>query len=149
FTTGAGQDNGRHTFTVSLASVGQQSVTATTTGGVQGTQANINILPDPAVFTGDRLATAIPVSFTSDQTASLPGFLPTPLDVKLYALDLHAGDTVRATVTTDGSALDALLCVFDSAGRRIASNDNFDGNDPALTFQAADDGTYYVGVSAS
>src|SRR5204863_8261634 len=48
------------------------------------------------------------------------------------------------------SALDGLLRIFDSAGKQLAANDNFDGRDPALTFQApAGGGDFFLGVSSA
>jgi hypothetical protein len=100
---------------------------------------------------GDTLATALPVAFRANHTAAVAGLLPTARDVTLYALSLARGDTVTAAVTaqSEGSTLDSLLRVFNAAGTPIAANDNFNGLDPQLTFQAAAAGTYYVGVSAT
>jgi hypothetical protein len=100
---------------------------------------------------GGTLATALPVVFRANHTAAVSGLLPTPRDVTLYALTLAKGDTVTAAVAaqSEGSMLDSLLRVFNAAGTPIAANDNFNGADPRLTFQASAAGTYFVGVSST
>src|SRR5262249_5978397 len=48
-----------------------------------------------------------------------------------------------------GSGLNSYLRVFDAAGDQLLANDDSDGRDAGLTFQARADGTYFLGVSAS
>ncbi len=97
---------------------------------------------------GDTLADAIPVAGSA---AALMGSLATTHDVELYALNLAQGDAVTAAVAAQskGSALDALLRVFDGTGAQIAFTNNLSGVDPQLAFQTPGAGTYYVGVSAA
>jgi hypothetical protein len=109
-------------------------------------------LEDRTLPVGGTFATAAPlVLHPATHTAAVGGFLRSPAEVDLYAVRLTAGDTVTAAVSTQQpvSGLDPLLRVFDGTGAELAANDNFDGRDPRLTFQAPADGVYYVGVSAS
>src|SRR5262249_43052384 len=108
-------------------------------------------LEDRTLLAGHSMLAATPLAFNAQKTAAVAGFLASARDVDFYALRLTAGDTVRAAVDAQktGSALDSALRMFDSIGRPIASNDDFDGRDPRLTFQAAATGTYFVGVSSS
>lgn len=128
---------------------------------------------------GNGLGDAVPVSFRPNGTADVPGYLATPADVQLVGLDLSAGDTVTAAVHAQlaGSALQGALRVFRydgpdahfaelrhrltfdprarhgagalAAATPIASQEGAVGRDPRLTFQAATDGIYFVGVSAA
>src|SRR5436305_626008 len=95
-------------------------------------------LEDRTLLNNDTLASAVPVPFPNN-TAAVSGALTSPQDVKLFSLSLAAGDTVTAGVSTQryGGGLDSYLRVFDSAGNQVAANNDFDGRDPRLTFQAA------------
>ena len=102
------------------------------------------------LLSGDTLATAVPLTFTAFETAHAAGFLAGPDAVALYRVHLdQAGDRIQAAVTaqTTGSCLDSLLRVFDASGRQLALDDQ-EGGDSHLTFQAAQPGDYFVGVSA-
>ena len=52
-------------------------------------------LEDRTLLNGQTLATALPVSFQPNHTAALTGSLDSPRAVRLSALALQAGDTVR------------------------------------------------------
>ena len=108
---------------------------------------------------GDAIANAIALTFpntsTPYQTVQVTADnLAQPDDVLLNQISLNAGDTVTASVNTApyGGGLNGYLRIFQDLGggqvRAIASNDNFQGQDPGLTFQAPSTGTYYVGVSS-
>src|SRR2546423_1148458 len=106
---------------------------------------------------GDSIANAIGLSFAATptlyQTAHITEYLANPGDVELNRINLNAGDVVTASVNTApyGGGLKGYLRIFQDLGggaaRQIASNDNFLGQDPSLTFQAPAWGTYYVGIS--
>ncbi|MGO9814751.1 MAG: FG-GAP-like repeat-containing protein [Isosphaeraceae bacterium] len=108
-------------------------------------------LEDRILLNGHTLETATPLAFTANRTATISGFLASPKDVDLFALALEAGDTVTAAVDAQkiGTGLDSALRVFDGQGLQIAFNNDFDGRDPRLTFQAPASGTYYMGVSGA
>src|SRR5438105_4419614 len=83
-------------------------------------------------------------------------YLADPGGVVLNPITLDAGDVVTARVNTGpyGGGLNSLLRVFRDVGggslsSPIASNDNFQGLDAGLTFQASAPGVYYVGVSSA
>src|SRR5262249_9599779 len=104
-----------------------------------------------ALPTGETLAAAFPVAFPAGGAATGPGYLATERDVFLVALTLAGGDAGTAAAATPAprGGLDGLPRAFDAAGTPVASDDNSDGRDPRLTFQAPAAGTYYVGVSAA
>ncbi len=108
-------------------------------------------LENRVLLAGHALAMATPVVFTPLQTAAESGFLSSAGIVDLYAVTLSAGDTMTAAVDTQTvlSGLDSALQVFDPSGTPIAANDDANGRDPALSFQASATGTYYLGVSGS
>jgi hypothetical protein len=99
----------------------------------------------------DTLATAIPLKFDSNLQASVFSVLSDPNQVDLYHIQLRSGDEVTAQVRayTSSNKLDSGLRVFDSSGRQLAFNDNQDGFDPRLIFNAPAAGDYYVGVSSA
>lgn len=69
-------------------------------------------------------------------------------DVDMVRISLSRGATIA--ISAGSGSLDTYLRVFDSQGRELFSNDNFGGTtNSQITFTAADDGIYYVGVSAS
>src|SRR5688572_20857173 len=108
----------------------------------------------PAV--GDAIADAFHLSFTNisatQETAHVREYLAE--SVFLGKFELTSGQVVTAAVNTapHGGGLNSFLRLFldngDGTVRQIASNDNFRGLDPSLTYQATVAGTYYVGVSS-
>jgi hypothetical protein len=77
------------------------------------------------------------------------GFLAASQQQDLYALSLDSGDEITAEVDAQsiGSGLDSVLRVLSASGLPVASNDNYNGIDPRLQFEAAESGTYYLSVS--
>ncbi|PNW35707.1 UNVERIFIED_CONTAM: hypothetical protein BEN50_02215 [Euhalothece sp. KZN 001] len=70
-------------------------------------------------------------------------------DVDLFAMQVNAGDILNANVDTEeDSSLDGFITVFNSAGRLIADNDDFDKPDPLVELNVPRTDTYYVGVSS-
>jgi hypothetical protein len=102
-------------------------------------------LEDRTLLTGHALATATAINLTKN-AADVSGAINSATAVDLFTLNLTAGDTVTAAVNAQkaGSRLDALLRIFNADGKQIASNDNCDGRDPRLTFQAPSTNTYYA-----
>ena len=108
--------------------------------------------------TGQTIGDAIGLSFAdispSIQTVHVSNYLARPNDVEIYRFTLNPGDMVTALVNTApyGGALNSRLRVFqetDNGGvRQIASNDDFQGRDAGLTFQAPAAGVYDLGVSS-
>lgn len=76
------------------------------------------------------------------------GTLGTGADRDAVAVFLTAGQSVlikMAGDTTGGSATaDPYLWLLNSAGNVVAQNDDANGNDSAIAFQAAATGTYYI-----
>lgn len=116
-------------------------------------------LPDRVLLSaGDSIANAIDLSFLNTsalyQTAHTTKYLANPGDVELFRISLNAGEVVTSSVNTApyGGGLNSYLRIFQDVGggaaREIASNDNRQGLDPSLTFQAPGTGSYYVGISS-
>jgi hypothetical protein len=111
-------------------------------------------LEDRTLLSGNTIATATPLSFTSFNTAQVSGFLANPSQVDLYAVNLNAsialGDQIQASIAAQGagSGLQSVLRVFDAAGNQVAEADPL-GGDPSVSFQASVTGTYYIGVSSA
>jgi hypothetical protein len=107
-------------------------------------------LEDRTLFAADTFATAAPLTFTAFQTAHVSHFLADPGEVDLYRVRLSAGDSVQVAVAAQaaGSGLQARLRVFGPDHTQLAF-DGQEGGDPRLTFQAAADGDYFLGVSSA
>lgn len=99
---------------------------------------------------GATLATAGLVDLTLGVDRIIDEAIEYPGDVDLYSLRLEAGQSLSANIDAEtlGSTLDSVLRVFDGTGKEIASNDDFDANDPYIELQVQTTGTYYVGVSS-
>src|SRR5262249_16843950 len=115
---------------------------------------SLECLEDRTLPAGHTLATATLLTFNGSarpqESVQAADFLALPSQQDFYRVSLSTGDRVTAVSAQNaGSALDSLLRVFDSAGHQIASNDNFNGRDPQLTFQAAAAGDYYVSVASA
>jgi len=70
-------------------------------------------------------------------------------DVDVYAVSVRGGRRVRAEIFANrrSSLLDAVLSVYDIAGRPLASNDDFKGRDPHVECVLSADAKVYVVVS--
>jgi len=74
-------------------------------------------------------------------------------DVDVYAISLAAGSELIADVIARNlatpSTLDSYLRLFDSTGRLVAANDDYNGSyDSRVVFSVQETGIYYLGVSA-
>jgi subtilisin-like proprotein convertase family protein len=110
-----------------------------------------------ALEPNDNTITATPVIFSSAGTASFndltlgDGANPAQ-DVDMFRISVSRPSliTIKVNARSLGvySGLDAYLRAFDSGGRQIAFNDNYEGLDPTLQFFVPGAGQYYIGVSA-
>jgi WD40 repeat protein/tetratricopeptide (TPR) repeat protein len=68
-----------------------------------------------------------------------------------YQIYLELGDTVliRTNAQSIGSALDTILFLYDSEYQFLVRNDDANGTDSAITFQAQEAGIYYIFVRDS
>src|SRR5262245_36841490 len=107
-------------------------------------------LEERTLLSGDTFATAIPLPFTSFQTAHVGHFLSDPREVDLYQIQLSGGDSVHVAVSaqTAGSGLESRLRIFAPDHSQLAL-DGQEGGDPQLTFQAATGGVSFVGRSSA
>ncbi len=105
----------------------------------------------------NNIPDATPVIFSSAGTASFTDLFlgdgaVVAQDVDMFRLSVSRPSliTVKLSARNLGvySGLDAYLRAFDSAGRQLAFNDNFDGLDPTLQFFVPGAGQYFIGVSA-
>lgn len=104
----------------------------------------------------NQISSATPVVFDASGQANLIGMnigsstgLP---DVDLFRIDIPRGGVFKAEVIAQrlefANGFDSYLRLFDAAGRQIAFNDQFFGNDSFIDFWLPAGGTYYVGVSS-
>lgn len=99
-------------------------------------------------------ATVLPLQYPGTRIPRGPsavGSIASPAEVDFFAFTLAAGDTLTAAIdaAVNGSTLDSVLRLFDSAGVEVQQNDNFGGStDSLLVAVAAVSGTYYLGVSS-
>lgn len=99
---------------------------------------------------------ASPGTITAAGTIGDIGRINAASDVDLVAITLTAGDelVIDLDAAALGSALDASLRLFDSAGNLVAVNDDGAAPDEALsldsylTYVAPTDDTYYLGISS-
>jgi hypothetical protein len=111
-------------------------------------------LEDRTAPAGHTIATATTLTFDAFSQAQVSGFLASPNQVDLYAVQLSTndqyGDQITASVDAQGagSGLQSVLRVFNAQGQQVALSDPLAG-DPSLTFQPAVSGTYYLGISSA
>jgi WD40 repeat protein len=78
------------------------------------------------------------------------GVLDRPGDVDTYAIDAQAGQTIVFDVAAAaiGSKANAVVTLYDAAGRVVAANNDFDGQpDPLLAFAVPANGRYAAVVT--
>lgn len=78
----------------------------------------------------------------------LAGSIQAAGDADRYRFDARKGQTLIFDVQASrlGSALDATVSVFDSAGREIAANNDYHGADSFIAFNVPDDGSYAIEI---
>jgi hypothetical protein len=98
----------------------------------------------------DTLTTAIALTLDSSQHGHAVANLADYSQVDLYSVALQAGQQLTADVHAQSlhSSLHAALRIFDPAGTQLALADSY-AFDPALSYDAATTGTFYIGVSRS
>ena len=74
-----------------------------------------------------------------------------PTDTDFFKIEgVAAGETISLDIDarslTPPSTLDSVIGIYNSTGSRVATNDDFDGLDSALTYTAATAGDYFVVV---
>lgn len=153
-------DESDESFTLTLSNaLGAPIAIATATATILD-----NDLP-PGDLPGDVLTLANVVTLQPDVMAEFDEAIGNgnhgSLDVDLYRISLSSGQTLEVDVDAyyddnwnQISSLDSYLRVFDSSGTQLASNDYaYASNDASnsydayLSFTAATDGDYYIGVS--
>jgi hypothetical protein len=141
--------NGNNAYS---AVTGAGDTTAGTTGGyvVRVSDVTTTTPPPPTGDTDDQTSEARSISIGGSATDSVS----TTTDVDLFKFTARAGQKLGFDLDrTSGSTLDSFVRVFNSAGSRIASNDNRAapgetlGKDSYLEYTFTTAGTYYVGVS--
>ncbi|MBL8799172.1 MAG: PPC domain-containing protein [Planctomycetia bacterium] len=111
----------------------------------------IEQLEDRTLLAGNVLTAASVLTLPASNVVRTSDFIESTADVDLFRIALNKRDrvTVDLNAQNNGSGLDSYLRIFDRNGVQIAANDDFEGSDSRLTFQASKTGTYYIGVSAS
>ena len=69
-------------------------------------------------------------------------------DVDFFQVQLDAGNRLTVDIDTPVSFLDPILRLFDSEGNQVAVNDDFNGLDSFISFNATASDTYFIGVSS-
>jgi hypothetical protein len=72
---------------------------------------SVEWLEDRTLLSAGTLATAIPLTFNTLDTAEASGFLADPRGVDLYRLHLGAGDRISAAVSAQAAAVSRVSCV--------------------------------------
>ena len=90
----------------------------------------LEILESRICFSGDTLATAMPLSFAASPVAQVSDTLTTANQVDLYAVTLHQGDQLTAAINAQqqGSPLQAALRLFDSSGTELRATASSKGH---------------------
>jgi serralysin len=110
----------------------------------------------PIIEPNDTISNANDSGLTSPGNAAvLSGEIESTSDVDFIKLQLDQGDVVTLNIEAqeNGSSLDSIVRVFDSAGSELAVNDDSAGVfenfslDSYLAYTAGETGDYYVGVS--
>ena len=147
------------TYYVGVSSSGNLDYDPTDAGsGIGSSFGAYNVqftLDDGETEPNDTILSAIAVMLDSSSPLTVVGEignnsdLDPANDVDLYELELTTGETLFVDVDDEinGSALEAVLTIFDADGNQLSQNG--DDLDSLLRFTADEDGTYYVGVSSS
>ena len=73
----------------------------------------------------DQFNQARMLVFDSNEAATITGSIAPSSDVDVFDLGpIEAGDRITVDVTSDGFGLDAVVAIFDDAGRLVAENDD-------------------------
>ncbi len=147
------------TYYVGVSSSGNLDYDPTDAGsGIGSSFGAYNVqftLDDGETEPNDTILSAITVMLDSSSPLTVVGEignnsdLDPANDVDLYEFELTTGETLFVDVDDEinGSALEAILTIFDADGNQLSQNG--DDLDSLLRFTADEDGTYYIGVSSS
>jgi hypothetical protein len=123
-----------------------------------GSRTTCEALEGRVLLTGDRLGTATDVNWggpAHEQTYAFNDQIPNnPLgnrDVDLWRFNLRPGDTLNATSTNTGGALNTVLRLFNVNGSQLDRVNDPNSNNAQIVFQnnSTETRTYYVGVSGA
>ena len=109
----------------------------------------VNLNPADPYEPNDTPQTAKPIAY--GKRSELAYIFGKPRDVDYFSFTGKAGDNIQADVharSTIGGSLDAFLVLRDANGKKLAFNDDANGQDSSLTYKLPADGTYFLEVSS-
>lgn len=97
--------------------------------------------PNDNLDTIDQRPAEIPIAFN--------GILQHPGDIDLFLFNAVAGQPIVIDVFANriGSPIDSRIAVLDSAGKEVASNDDWESHDSHLEFEPATSGRFTIRIS--
>lgn len=113
------------------------------------TKGAVNLNPVDPYEPNDTMEQAKPIKY-GDRT-NVAYIFGKPRDRDFFSFVGKAGDKIMADVharATIGGSLDSFLVLRDSAGKKLAFNDDANAQDSSLTHTLPADGTYYLEVSS-
>jgi subtilisin family serine protease len=142
---------GRYTLTLNHAVSGIKAVDDEKPLYASQTESWTQLPPD----IGDSLRDAEPLTPESAGTIQITGKIGDGKnglrDIDMYWVELVAGESllVNTHAHAIGSKLDTVVRIFDSAGKELASNDDYGvGPDSFLSYKAPAAGRYFIGISS-
>lgn len=114
--------------------------------GLTFTEIDSTVPPNATVVEAADAASDETTGYTINLGDDFTGSLSSGADQDAVAVALSAGQTIHVTLAGEdpGGVEDPYLWVLDDAGNVVAQNDDYNGQDSALSFQATSAGTYYV-----
>ncbi|AXH00394.1 peptidase S8 (plasmid) [Deinococcus wulumuqiensis] len=109
----------------------------------------VNLNPADPYEPNDTPQTAKPIAY--GKRSELAYIFGKPRDVDYFSFTGKAGDNIQADVharSTIGGSLDAFLVLRDASGKKLAFNDDANGQDSSLTYKLPADGNYFLEVSS-
>ncbi len=126
-------------------STGEYTINIDLIAGMDGFEPDdtINEANDTGL-TSDNPGSFVADSFIGDS----PNIAFAEDDVDFFQVQLDAGDRITIDIDTPVSSLDSILRLFDSEGNEVAVNDDFNGLDSFISFNASVSDNYFIGVSS-
>ena len=114
--------------------------------GLNFIEIDSTVPPNATVVEGADAASDVTTSYSINIGDDFTGSLSSGADQDAIAITMAADQTVQITLAGEGAGgvEDTFLWLLDSAGDVVAQNDDHNGQDSALMFQATSAGTYYI-----
>ena len=114
--------------------------------GINFVEVNSTLPPANTVSESTDAAPDISTTYSFSAGDDFLGTLDQGTDRDAVAITLTQDQTVQFTLSGEGpgGVSDPYLRLYDSSGNLVAENDDANGQDSAITFQASSAGTYYI-----